>query len=487
MDRNVLLNLSGFELSKAIHAKEVSCVEVMETYLDHIEKVNPKVNAIVTLVDRDTLLAAAKEKDEELAAGKDYGWMHGFPQAVKDLAVTKGIATTMGSPILKDNIPAEDEVMVRRMREAGAIIIGKTNTPEFGYGSNTYNKLFGPTGNPYDTAKTSGGSSGGAAVSLAIRMQAVADGSDYMGSLRNPAGWCNVFGYRPSLQCLPGPSPEIFVNNMLTNGPMGRTVEDVALLLGTMAGFDPSRPLSKPADPRLKELKPDNVQEKLKKDVHGTKIAWLGDWDGYLAMEDGVLETCEKTLEGLQEIGVEVTHIKPFYDPEKFWQQIWLPIRHFSACTLKPFIDAGHWDLLQPEAQWEYEGSRKAAVQDIFDAFVKRSEFYHSMMKVYEEYDFIAVPSAQLFAFDKNTPSPKEIAGRKMTTYHKYMEVVTHWTMGGNAIISAPAGFGGKDNMPIGIQFVAKPGFDYELLQFAYAYEKATRFTAEHPPVGFDF
>ena len=483
MDKKQLLEMPGYELSGAIHTKKVSCVEVMETYLDHIAEVNPKVNAIITLLGNDELMKQAKNCDEDLAAGRDRGWMHGFPHAVKDLAVTAGIPTTMGTPILKDNVPTEDEVMVRRIREAGAILIGKTNTPEFGYGSNTYNKLFGATSNPYDLSKTSGGSSGGAACSLATRMLPVADGSDYMGSLRNPAGWCNVFGYRPSLQCLPGPSGEIFVNNMLTNGPMARTVADIALLLGTMAGFDASRPLSKPADPRLKELTTDNVHQKLKKDVSGIKVAWLGDWDGYLAMENGVLETCEKTLNSLKRIGVEVVLIKPFFDPKKFWEEIWLPIRHFSACTLKPYIDAGNWDLLQPEAQWEYEGSKKATVQAVYDAFLNRSAYYAAMMKVYEKFDFLAVPTAQLFAFDKTIHSPKSIAGREMSTYHKYMEVVTHWTMGGNAIIAAPAGFGGANDMPIGIQFVAKPGCDFELLQFASAYEAATRFTAERPPV----
>ncbi len=482
MNAKEILELSGYELSIAIHKKEVSCKEVMEAYLDQIERVNPKLNAIITLLDRNILIEEAVKKDKELAEGKDYGWMHGFPQAVKDLALTKGIRTTMGSPILKDNIPHDDEVMVKRMKEAGAIIIGKTNTPEFGYGSQTYNEVFGATGNPYDPTKTCGGSSGGAAASLASRMMTVADGSDYMGSLRNPAGWCNVFGYRPSIQCLPGPSGEIFVNNMLTNGPMARTVNDIALLLGTMCGYDESRPLSKPADPRLKELTPENVEEKLNIDIKGMKLAWLGDWNGYLAMEDGVLETTEETLKVFESLGVKVDKIEPFYDPEKFWKEIWLPIRHFSACTLKPYVDAGQYDLLKPEAKWEYEGSRSSYAQDIYDAFVKRSEFYQAMMKVYQEYDFLAVPSAQLFPFSKEEHWPKEINGRKMTSYHKYMEIVTHWTMGGNAIISAPAGFGGKDHLPIGIQFVAKPGCDFELLQFAKAYEGATHFTKDFPP-----
>lgn len=486
MEHSKLVEMPGYELSEAIHDKKVSCAEVMETYLDHIEKVNPKVNAIVTLIDRDDAMAQAKEKDVELAAGHDNGWMHGFPQAVKDLALTKGVRTTWASPIFKDHVPEQDEVMVQRMKAAGSIVIGKTNTPEFGYGSQSYNEVFGATGNPYDASKTCGGSSGGAACSLAMRMQAVADGSDYMGSLRNPAGWCNVYGYRPSLGCLPAPGigGEVFTNTMATNGPMARTVADVALLLGTMAGYHPSSPLSKPADPRLKELTPKNVHEKLKKDVKGMKVAWMGDWDGYFATEDGVLETCEKTLATFPSFGVTVEKIKPFYDPKEFWEKIWLPIRHYSACSFKAHYDAGRKDMLKPECQWEYEGdgSREATVQDIYDAFTRRSAFYNAMMKVYEEYDFIVAPSALVFPFDKTIHWPKEINGRKMTTYHNWMEIVTHWTMGGNAVIAAPCGFGGKDNLSMGLQIVAKPGCDFDLLQFAKVYEEANDFVGKYYP-----
>lgn len=483
MDHTKIIDMPGYELSKAIHNKDVSCVEVMDAFSDQIDKVNPGVNAIVSRVDKDNLKAQAKNRDDELAKGVDHGWMHGFPQAVKDLALTKDIPTTFASPIFKDNIPAADEVMVDRMKKKGSIIVGKTNTPEFGYGSQTYNTVFGTTGNPYDHGKTCGGSSGGAACSLAMRMQAVADGSDYMGSLRNPAGWCNVFGYRPSINCLPYVGAEVFTSSMLTNGPMARTVADVALLLGTQAGFDELAPLSKKIDPRLAELTPENVFEKLEKDVKGTKIAWLGDWDGYLPMEDGILDTVEKTLGIFPEFGANVEKIKPFYDPQEFWEKVWLPIRHYSACSLKVHIDAGKRDMLKPEAQWEFDGSAKMSAQDVYNAFVGRTSFFNAMMKVYDDYDYIIVPSAQLFAFDNTVHWPKEVAGRPMKTYHNYMEVVTHWTMGGNAIISAPAGFGGKDDMPIGMQIIAKPGHDFDLLQFAKVYEAATGFVDKRRPV----
>mgnify|MGYP002320641098 FL=1 len=230
--------MTAVDLSKAIHARKVSCREVMASYLDHIDKTNPRVNAIVTRVDGEVLLEEAGKKDAELASGRDNGWMHGFPQAVKDLVPTKGIRTTKGSLLLKDWIPDADGAIVTAMKRDGAIIIGKTNTPEFGYGSQSYNEVFGATGNPYDENRTSGGSSGGAACAVALRMQAVADGSDFMGSLRNPAGWCNIVSLRPSIGAVPSGGTELFTNSMSTNGPMGRTVADVALLFATMAGYD---------------------------------------------------------------------------------------------------------------------------------------------------------------------------------------------------------------------------------------------------------
>jgi hypothetical protein len=227
-----IVSMPAYRLSAAIHLKEVSCREVMTAYLDHIDRVNPKVNAIVARRERSALLAEAAEKDAQLASGQSSGWMHGMPQAPKDLAATKGIVTTFGSPIFRNHIPQADAFMVERMRRAGAIFIGKTNTPEFGLGSQTYNTVYGPTRNPYDPSKTCGGSSGGAATSLALRMLPVADGSDFAGSLRNPAAFCNVYGFRPSEGRVPyGPTGEVFVQQLGYEGAMGRTVKDIAMLL----------------------------------------------------------------------------------------------------------------------------------------------------------------------------------------------------------------------------------------------------------------
>jgi len=246
-----ITSMHAVDLFRVIRSKQVSCREVMEAFLARIDRLNPKVNAIVSLQDRDGLLRQADERDRQIAGGEYLGWMHGFPQAPKDLALTAGIPITLGSPILKDNVPFQDAIIVERVKRNGAIIIGKTNTPEFGLGSQTYNAVFGTTLNAYDQTKTAGGSSGGAAVALALRMLPVADGSDMMGSLRNPAAYNNIFGFRPSFGRVPyGPTNEIFYQQLGTEGPMGRTVTDLAMLLSVQAGFD-SRAPCPTARPRL--------------------------------------------------------------------------------------------------------------------------------------------------------------------------------------------------------------------------------------------
>lgn len=470
---SAIIDMPAWELSQQIHGKHVSCVEVMSAYLDHIEKVNPAVNAIVALQDRGGLLKQAKAKDALLAAGKSDGWMHGFPHAVKDLAETKGIRTTMGSPLFKDFVPDYDDPMVADLKTNGAIIIGKTNTPEFGYGSHTYNPVYGVTGNPYDHSKSAGGSSGGAACSLAMRMVPVADGSDFMGSLRNPAGWCNIYGYRPSWGRVAMPGGELFINQFGILGPMGRTVSDVALLLNTQSGYRPEAPGSLAVDPELRSLTVSNIHDKLNVSQKGKKVAWIGNWDGYLPMEKGVLELCEKALKTFPDFGVAVDAIRSPTDPEALWNDVWLPHRHICASTMKKFYDDPEKrKLLKPEAIFEYEGSLKYSGQDIFKASQKRGEWYLTVLKLFDKYDFLAVPTAQIFPFDKTLHWPQEVAGKTMDTYHRWMEVVTPWTLCGCPIVAIPAGFN-ENGVPMGIQVIGRPRGDFELLQFAYAYEKS--------------
>ncbi len=477
-----VIDMPAWELSLQIHAKKVSCKEVMTAYLDQIDKVNPTVNAIVALVDRDALMKQAAEKDAALSAGKETGWMHGFPQAIKDLENTKGIRTTYGSPVYKDFIPEEDSLMVKRMKSAGIIVVGKTNTPEWGYGSQTYNPVYGASGNPYDPSKTTGGSSGGAACSVAVRMQPVADGSDFMGSLRNPAGWCGIFGYRPSWGRTPPPGKELFYNQFAVNGPMGSSVPDIALLLTTQAGYDLSAPSGLADDPNLSALTPMNVCDRLKADHKGKRIAWLGDWNGYLPMEKGVLDVCQKALATFNDMGVAVEPIKNPTDPLKLWQEVWLPHRHICASSMKDLCENPKTRALtKPEAIWEYEGSKNYSAQDTYFASLKRSDWYRTILQVFEKYDYIAVPTAQVFAFDKTIHWPKEIAGKSMDTYHRWMEVVTAWTLTGCPVVAIPAGFNAKGES-MGIQIIGKPRGDWDVLRLAYAYELATDIVRKNRP-----
>jgi amidase len=281
---NEIVAANGAELSSLIASREVSCREVMTAYLDRIEAINPAVNAIVAIQPRESLLAQAEERDHQLARGHSQGWMHGFPLAVKDLAQTAGVVTTFGSPIFRNHVPIVDSLVVERMKRAGAIIIGKTNTPEFGLGSNTFNPVYGTTLNPYDRSRSAGGSSGGAAVALALRMLPVADGSDFGGSLRNPAGWNNVYGFRPSFGRVPKlPEFDLFGQQLGVEGPMARSAADLCRLLAVQAGADPRSPLSLRDDPSDFALPLEALPR-------GARIGWLGSLNGHLALEPGISE-----------------------------------------------------------------------------------------------------------------------------------------------------------------------------------------------------
>lgn len=476
VDAGKIVALTAVELSTAIKSRAVSCRQVMQAYLAQIMKLNPKFNAIVALQDEAGLLAQADLCDKELLAGEYRGWMHGFPLAVKDLAATKGITTAMGSPILKNNIPQHDEIIVERLKAAGGIIIGKTNTPEFGLGSQTYNPVYGTTLNAYDGKSTAGGSSGGAAVALALNMLPVADGSDMMGSLRNPAAYNNVIGFRPSFNRVPfGPTTEVFLQQLGVNGPMGKTVTDVAMLLSTMAGYDARTPL-------VMDQNPEIFTRSLKSDVAGTRIGWLGDFGGYLPMEDGVLATCEASLGFFSYLGCEVKPVSIDYPMEKLWQT-WLVHRHWLIAGLAGplYADPEKRALMKPELIWEIETGAKLSASDVFNASVARSEFYEVLNKLFQDYDFLLLPTAQVFPFDASIHWPKEIAGKKMDTYHRWMEIVIGGTLSGCPVINVPAGFGGKDNKPMGMQIWGPMKQDLQVLQIAFAYEQASRWKLDNP------
>lgn len=473
-----IVDFCAVELSDAIKDKLVSCVEVMNAYLGQIDKVNPTLNAIVSLRNRDELLNEAAQKDAELAKGIYHGWMHGFPHAVKDLAATKGIPTTMGSAILADEITSHDAIFVERLKRAGAIIIGKTNTPEFGLGSQTYNNVFGTTHNAYAPELCAGGSSGGAAVALATRMLPVTDGSDMMGSLRNPAAYNNIIGFRPSFGRVPyGPSPEIYLQQLGYEGPMGRTVKDTAMLLSTMAGFDPRIPLSIREDPL-------QFAGRLQADMKGKKIAWLGDFNGYLLMEPGILEMCRDALKHFEGIGCIVESSKVDYPMDKLWQT-WLTLRHWLIAGIAGplYSNVENRDKIKPEAIWEIEGGLSLNASDVYTASADRSEWYKIVTNLFSHYDFLILPSAQVFPFDANMHWPAEVAGKTMDTYHRWMEITVPGTLSGCPIINVPVGFNSQ-GLPMGMQIIGPATQDLKVLQLAYSYEQASGWTKRVPLIG---
>jgi amidase len=470
-----IVMMDALALSRAIRTRQVSCVEVMNAALDHIDALNPWVNAIVSLQDRDDLVRQAQERDDELARGDYHGWMHGFPQAIKDLTATKGIRTTQGSRIFKDFIPTADAIVVERMKRAGSIIIGKTNTPEFGLGSNTYNDVFGRTLNSYDLSRTSGGSSGGAGVAVALRMLPVADGSDHGGSLRNPAAFNNVFGFRTSHGRVPSQGLDVFYAAMGVQGPMARTVPDLAMLLSVQAGYDPRLPLSNRQDPH-------QFTKPLQRDFKGTRIAWLGDFAGYLPFEDGILDLCRAALKVFETLGCTVEEALPDYPVEQVWQN-WRILRAWQAgSALKDlYANPANRALMKPEAQFEVESGQKLTAYDVFDANVVRTAWYQAVRSFFARYDYLLLPSGQVFPFDAALDWPKSIAGKTMDTYHRWMEVMIPVTMSSCPALTVPVGFNAA-GLPMGLQIVAPNHGELACLQLAHAYDQATQWVSNRLP-----
>jgi amidase len=470
-----IVMMDAVSLSLAIQHKRVSCVEAMNATLDQIDAINPTVNAIVSLRDRGELVSEAKVRDDELARGNVRGWMHGFPHAVKDLTATKGIRTTQGSRIFKDFVPAADAIMVDRLKKAGAIIIGKTNTPEFGLGSNTYNDVFGRTLNAYDQSKTAGGSSGGAGVALALHMLPVADGSDHGGSLRNPAAFNNVFGFRPTYGRVPSQGPDMFYAWMGVQGPMARNVADLAMLLSVQAGYDPRMPLSNRQDPA-------QFAQNLKRDFKGARIAWSGDFGGLLPFEAGVLDLCRSALKTFEAMGCIVEEAWPDFQIERIFPT-WRKLRAWQAGTqLKDlYNDPQKRALMKPEAQFEVESGQRLSAFEVYDASVVRTAWYQAVRTFFETYDYLILPAGQVFPFPADVDWPKTIAATTMDTYHRWMEVMIPATMAAAAALAVPAGFGER-GLPMGLQIVGRNHGELALLQLAQAYDEATQWVTKRPP-----
>ncbi len=464
-----VLQMHAHALSAAIHARRLGCRELMQATLARIAQVNPVHNAIVSLRPQADLLAQAERYDALLARGESMGWMHGIPQAIKDIANAAGLPTTMGSPLMRHFVPSEDGLMAARMKAAGAIVIGKTNVPEFALGSHTFNPVFGATRNAYDPSKTAGGSSGGAAVALATRMLAVADGSDFMGSLRNPAAWNNVFGLRPSQGRVPmWPVQDVWINQLGTEGPMARTVKDLGLLLNTQAGYDPRAPLSIAAYANstgvLGTFTPKNV-----------RVGWLGDLQGYLPMESGIVQACESGLRRLEGIGCVVEPLALGTGPQAVWQAWLVWRRALTASRIAPFLlQPKNRQHIKAEALWECDQAVGLSAEQLMAASNQRSQFYQHMCGLLERFEVLALPCTQVWPFDQATRWPQRINGVEMDSYHRWMEVTIYATFAGLPCISVPVGFNAQ-GLPCGMQLIGKPQGEAALLEIAQAYEEAAQ------------
>jgi amidase len=468
-------SLGARDLRREIDARRLSCVEVMTACLARIEALDGAVNAIVALQDADDLLAQAKAKDADLAAGRAHGPLHGFPHAVKDLQPVAGIRSTQGSPIFRDFVPVDDGLPALRLRQAGAIFIGKTNTPEFGLGSHTFNPVHGTTRNAYDLTRSAGGSSGGAAVALAMRMVPLADGSDYGGSLRNPAGWNKVLGFRPSIGRCPSLARDEWLPSMGVIGPMARSVDDLALLLSVLAGFDPRAPLSL-------DTPGADFATVTRRDTIRRRIGWLGDFGGAAPCEEGVLALCEAALGTFEALGCIVEPAAVAFDHERAWQAF-LTLRAWQtgSTLLVHHQDLATRDLLKPEAVLEVETGLGLSAFDITAASVARSEWTAAFRRLWERFDYLVAPTAQLFPFDAEARWPREIAGRSMRTYHEWMKGVCLVSLTGCPSLAAPAGFS-PSGLPMGLQIIAPAHQDMACLELAAGYEQASPWTDARPP-----
>jgi amidase len=477
-DSNVMLPASENEicfmrardLAAMIREKKISSREVMQAHLKQIARVNPKVNAIVTLVPEDQLMAQAFAADEALAKGNWLGPLHGMPVGVKDLHATKGIRTTYGSPLHANDIPNFDCLVVEREKKAGAIVIGKTNVPEWGLGSQTFNPVFGPTLNPYDLTKTCGGSTGGGAVAPACGMVPLADGSDMGGSLRNPPNFCNVVGIRPSPGRVPNPPTTLGWFTLSVDGPVARNVADCAFFLSVLAGFDRRSPIS------IDQTGAQFAQP-LGRDFKGVRVAMFKDLG--LPWEPAVRDAVKAQRKVFKSLGCIVEEAEPdFRDANECFVN-W---RHWSVEARFGDILEANADKLNEYVHWHVQEGRKLTGPQLSRLEVKRTELYQRMQSFMEKYEFFVMPVNQVLPFDVKTHYPTEIAGVKMENYIAWMKSAYYISTVGNPAMSVPCAFS-ESGLPIGIQIVGRHNDDWGVLQMAYAFEQATNVGKRRPPI----
>lgn len=460
---------SARELAGQIRARQVSAREVMSAFLAQIHRCNPQLNAIVALLDDQSCLALADAADRRLDRQEACGPLHGLPIAFKDLEAAVGFPCTKGSPIFKDVMPAEDSVIVERLRGAGAIPIGKTNVPEFGMGSHTYNKVYGTTRNPYDRTKTAGGSSGGAAAALASGMLPLADGGDLGGSLRNPANFNNIVALRPSVGLVPIAPSQLPLVGVTVKGPMARSVADAAFMLSVMAGADARDPVSYPSDPQ-------EFTKPLARDHTGVRIAWSLDLNG-LPLDRRVRTVLEQQRHTFEDLGCIVEDACPdFGDVD----DIFLTLRKWASWNTHGTLLWQHREVMKPEAIWDIESGAHLTGADIAQALIRHGELLERIRKFQENYDFFVCAVNQVPPFDASLDWPKAIEGVAMDNYVSWMKSAYWISATRRPAMSVPAGFT-AEGLPVGIQIVGRHRDDFGVLQIAHAFEQATGFGRRRP------
>ena len=460
-------------LVELLRMKKVSAVEVMKAHLSQIASVNARVNAIVTLVDEEQLLREAQSADDALAKGNWLGPLHGLPIGVKDLNATKGIRTTYGSPLLKDDIPKTDCLLVEREKKAGGIVIGKTNVPEFGLGSQTFNPVFGATRNPYDLRKTCGGSTGGGAVAVVCGMVPLADGSDYGGSLRNPPNFCNVVGLRPSPGRVPNTPADLAWQTFSVSGPVARNVKDCAFFLSVLAGPDERIPIS------IEQPGSQFMQQLGRRDFKGVRVAMFRDMG--LPWEPEVKEAIHAQGKVFESIGCVVEEAEPDYVDAN---ECFLAWRHWTIESRFGDLIATKGNQLNEYIHWHVEEGRKLTGPYLSRLEMKRSALYQRVRGFLDKYEFFVLPVNQVLPFDVTQHYPTEINGVRMDNYLSWMKSACYITTTGNPAASVPCAFS-KSGLPIGIQIVGRNHEDWGVLQMAFAFEQA-RNLEKRKPVALD-
>jgi len=462
--------MTAREMSDQIRQKKLSSREVMQAHLAQIKRVNAKVNAIVTLVEEEKLMAQALAADEALAKGNYLGALHGLPVGVKDLHETAGIRTTYGSPLRSDFVPDFDCRVVQREKAAGAIVIGKTNVPEFGLGSQTFNPVFGATLNPYDLTKTCGGSTGGGSVALACGMVPLADGSDYGGSLRNPPNFCNVVGLRPSPGRVSNVPARLGWFTFSTPGPVARNVADCAFFLSVLAGYDHHSPIS---------IDQSGAQfaEPLGRDFKGVRVAMFKDLG--LPWEAEVKSAVLAQRKVFESLGCIVEEAEPDFTDADECFNAW---RHWSNELAYGDLIETHGDQLNEFVHWHVEGGRKLTGPYLSRIEAKRTALFQRMTGFMSKYEFFLMPVSQVLPFDVKVHYPTEIAGVKMESYIAWMKSAYYISTVGNPAMSVPCAFS-SGGLPIGIQIVGRHHDDWGVLQMGYAFEQATQVGKRRPSI----